>query len=79
MFGDAASERLLSLAGQVARSELPVLIVGPNGAGKEKIAEILHANSAVKDGPFVALNCGALPGELYDQAFINAISDWDPA
>jgi DNA-binding NtrC family response regulator len=66
VFADAASERVLSLACQVARSELPVLVTGPNGAGKEKIAEIVHANSAVKNGPFVALNCGALPGELIE-------------
>ena len=66
VFADAASERVLSLACQVARSELPVLITGPNGAGKEKIAEIVHANSTVKDGPFIALNCGALPGELIE-------------
>ncbi len=66
IFADAASERVLSLACQVSRSELPVLVTGPNGAGKEKIAEIVHANSSVKTGPFVALNCGALPGELIE-------------
>jgi DNA-binding NtrC family response regulator len=66
VFADAASERVLALACQVARSELPVLVTGPNGAGKEKIAEIVHANSAVKDAPFVALNCGALPAELIE-------------
>jgi DNA-binding NtrC family response regulator len=66
VFADAASERVLALACQVARSELPVLVTGPNGAGKEKIAEIVHANSAVKDAPFIALNCGALPGELIE-------------
>jgi len=66
VFADAASERVLALACQVARSELPVLVTGPNGAGKEKIAEIVHANSAVKDAPFVAINCGALPGELIE-------------
>jgi len=66
VFADAASERVLALACQVARSELPVLVTGPNGAGKEKIAEIVHANSAVRSGPFVALNCGALPGELIE-------------
>src|SRR5690606_41888568 len=58
VFADPASERMRALAGQVARPELPVLDTGPNGAGKEKIAEIVHANSAVKGGPFVALNCG---------------------
>jgi DNA-binding NtrC family response regulator len=72
VFADAASERVLALACQVARSELPVLVTGPNGAGKEKIAEIVHANSLVKDGPFVALNCGALPGELIEAELFGA-------
>jgi DNA-binding NtrC family response regulator len=72
VFNDAASERVLALACQVARSELPVLVTGPNGAGKEKFAEIVHANSAVKHGPFVALNCGALPGELIEAERVGA-------
>ena len=72
VYADPASERLLSLACQVARSELPVLVTGPNGAGKEKIAEIVHANSMVKDGPFVALNCGALPAELIEAELFGA-------
>ncbi|MFL6592271.1 MAG: sigma-54-dependent transcriptional regulator [Luteimonas sp.] len=72
VFADAASERVLSLACQVARSELPVLVTGPNGAGKEKIAEIVHANSAVRNGPFVALNCGALPAELIEAELFGA-------
>ena len=61
VFADPASERVLALACQVARADVPVLITGPNGAGKERIAEIVQANSAVRDGPFVTLNCGALP------------------
>ncbi|MEN4903442.1 sigma-54 dependent transcriptional regulator [Luteimonas sp. TWI1437] len=72
VFDDAASERVLNLAVQVARSELPVLVTGPNGAGKEKIAEIIHANSAVRDGPFVALNCGALPADLIEAELFGA-------
>ncbi|WP_149194301.1 sigma-54-dependent transcriptional regulator [Luteimonas suaedae] len=72
VYADSASERALSLACQVARSDLPVLITGPNGAGKEKYAEIVHANSAVRDGPFVALNCGALPGELIEAELFGA-------
>ncbi len=72
VYADPASERVLALACQVARSDLPVLVTGPNGAGKEKIAEILHANSAVRDGPFVAVNCGALPGELIEAELFGA-------
>ncbi|MGH9382234.1 MAG: sigma-54-dependent transcriptional regulator [Thermoanaerobaculia bacterium] len=72
VWADAASERALALACQVARSELPVLISGPNGVGKEKFAEIIHANSAVRDGPFVALNCGALPAELIEAELFGA-------
>jgi DNA-binding NtrC family response regulator len=63
---------VLRLALQVARSELPVLVTGPNGAGKEKIAEIVHANSAVRDGPFVTVNCGALPSELIEAELFGA-------
>ncbi|WP_395702390.1 sigma-54-dependent transcriptional regulator [Aquabacterium sp.] len=57
---------LLELAAQVARTDLPVLVTGPNGSGKERIAAIVHANSARRHKPFVALNCGALPAELVE-------------
>src|SRR6185503_323503 len=69
---DAAMERVVALACQVARADVPVLITGPNGAGKEKIAEIIQANSAVRSGPFVTLNCGALPGELIEAELFGA-------
>ena len=72
VYADPASEAALSLACQVARSELPVLVTGPNGVGKEKYAEIIHANSAVRNGAFVALNCGALPGELIEAELFGA-------
>jgi len=72
VWADPASERVLSLACQVARSNLPVLVTGPNGTGKECYAEIIHANSAVSGGPFVALNCGALPGELIEAELFGA-------
>jgi len=72
VFEDPASERVIALACQVARSDLPVLITGPNGAGKEKIAEIIQANSSVKQGPFVTLNCGALPSELIEAELFGA-------
>ncbi|MET0281152.1 MAG: sigma-54 dependent transcriptional regulator [Steroidobacteraceae bacterium] len=72
VFADPASERVIALACQVARSNLPVLITGPNGAGKEKIAAIVQANSTVADGPFVTLNCGALPAELIEAELFGA-------
>jgi DNA-binding NtrC family response regulator len=63
---DPATERVVSLACQVARADVPVLISGANGTGKERIAEIVQANSSVRDGPFVTLNCGALPADLIE-------------
>ena len=69
---DAATERVLHLACQVARADVAVLISGPNGTGKERIAEIIQANSAVRDGPFVVLNCGALPSELIEAELFGA-------
>jgi len=72
VFADPLMERVVALACQVARADVPVLITGPNGAGKEKIAEIVQANSAAKTGPFVTLNCGALPGELIEAELFGA-------
>jgi DNA-binding NtrC family response regulator len=69
---DSATERVLDMACQVARADVPVLITGPNGAGKERIAEIIQANSAVRDGPFVTLNCGALPADLIEAELFGA-------
>jgi DNA-binding NtrC family response regulator len=72
VFADPAMERVIALACQVARADVPVLITGPNGAGKEKVAEIVQANSAVRGGPFVTLNCGALPSELLEAELFGA-------
>jgi len=72
VFADPATERVIALACQVARADVPVLITGPNGAGKEKIAEIVQANSAVAAGPFVILNCGGLPSELLEAELFGA-------
>ena len=69
---DPATERVLTLACQVARADVPVLITGPNGTGKERIAEIIQANSQVATGPFVVLNCGALPSELIEAELFGA-------
>jgi DNA-binding NtrC family response regulator len=53
-------------------ADLPVLITGPNGSGKERLAEIVHANSSVRHAPFVALNCGALPADLIEAELFGA-------
>lgn len=63
---------LLSIATQVAHSDASVLITGPNGTGKEKIAEIVQANSSVHQGPFIKVNVGALPNELMEAELFGA-------
>ena len=65
-------QRAVELACRVARSNVSVLITGPNGAGKERIAQIVHANSAQRAGPFVAVNCGAIPAELIEAELFGA-------
>jgi DNA-binding NtrC family response regulator len=72
VFGSAAMRRLVGLAVQVAAADVPVLISGPNGAGKEKIAEIVQANSRRRHGPFVKVNVGALPDELLESELFGA-------
>ena len=74
VFASDAMARTLELACQVARSPVPVLITGPNGSGKERIAAIVHANSDVQRGPFIAVNCGALPGDLIEAELFGAES-----
>jgi DNA-binding NtrC family response regulator len=72
VFASDAMERAVELACRVARAQVPVLITGPNGAGKERIAEIVHANSNVRGGPFIAVNCGAIPAELIEAELFGA-------
>src|SRR5688500_10906877 len=61
-----ALHTVASMAAQVAHADVPVLIAGPNGAGKEVIADIVHANSARKDKPYIKVNAGALPEQLIE-------------
>lgn len=72
VFESEAMERAVELACRVARADVPVLITGPNGAGKERIAQIVHANSRARGGPFVAINCGAIPAELVEAELFGA-------
>ena len=67
-----AMHRVVSLATQIAPSDVPVLITGPNGAGKEKIAEIIHAGSRRRSKPLVKVNAGALPDELLESELFGA-------
>jgi DNA-binding NtrC family response regulator len=72
VFASDEMERVVELACRVARSDVRVLITGPNGAGKERIAEIVHANSSKRKGPFIAVNCGAIPSELIEAELFGA-------
>lgn len=64
--------RVVSLALQVAGADVPVLITGPNGAGKEKVAEIIQANSPRAARPFLTVNAGALPEALLEAELFGA-------
>jgi DNA-binding NtrC family response regulator len=57
---------LVAMATQVAHADVPVLITGPNGAGKEVLADIVQANSTVRGKPYLKVNLGALPNELIE-------------
>ncbi|MFM8494265.1 MAG: sigma-54 interaction domain-containing protein [Planctomycetia bacterium] len=50
----------------VAKSDVPVLILGETGTGKEVVSRAIHTRSARADGPFIRVNCGAIPPELVD-------------
>ena len=71
-FASESMLRLLEMTTQVAGADVPVLITGPNGAGKEKIAEVVQANSRVKNEPFIKVNIGALPNELMEAELFGA-------
>jgi DNA-binding NtrC family response regulator len=72
VYASDAMHELFVMATQVAHANVPVLITGPNGAGKEVLAEVIQANSAVKTGPFVKINVGALPAELMESELFGA-------
>jgi DNA-binding NtrC family response regulator len=72
LYESAAMHRVVAMAVQVAAADVPVLISGPNGAGKEKVAEIIQANSRRRAGPFVKVNAAALPDELLESELFGA-------
>lgn len=59
-------QRVLELAGRAARSEATVLVTGESGTGKERLARYIHERSQRRAGPFIAINCGALPEPLLE-------------
>ncbi len=72
IYASEAMHRVVSLAASVARADAPVLISGPNGSGKEKVAEIVHANSPRRQQPFVKVNAGGLPDDLLEAELFGA-------
>lgn len=71
--GDSASMRIVKdRIVKVARSMAPVLVCGESGTGKELVANALHANSHRSDGPWVAVNCGAIPENLLEAEFFGS-------
>jgi DNA-binding NtrC family response regulator len=66
VYESEATHTVVSMAAQVAHADVPVLITGPNGAGKEVLADIVHANSARRQQPYVKVNAGALPDQLIE-------------
>ncbi len=66
VFVDPASCHLLALAQRVGAADVTTLLVGPTGSGKEVMARVLHESSPRRGGPFVAINCAALPEQLIE-------------
>lgn len=79
---DTALSKVVNIGRKAARADIPVLLTGETGVGKEVFARALHGESARVGGPFVAVNCGALPENLVEStlfghekgAFTGAIS-----
>ena len=77
-----AIQQVRRMMGQVANTEVSVLITGESGTGKEVVARSLHINSNRAEKPFIPINCGAIPNELLESelfghekgAFTGAIS-----
>jgi DNA-binding NtrC family response regulator len=66
MVRSPAMTRILDLIEQLKHSEATVLVTGESGTGKEVVARAIHEHSPRRDGPFVAVNCGALPADLLE-------------
>ncbi|WP_403488591.1 sigma-54-dependent transcriptional regulator, partial [Streptomyces sp. NPDC090442] len=70
LYGESpAMIKLRQTIGKVARSQAPVYIAGESGVGKELVARTIHSEGGRADGPFVPVNCGAIPAELMESEF----------
>jgi two-component system response regulator PilR (NtrC family) len=78
-----AMREMREMIARVARSQAPVHISGESGTGKELVAKLIHESGPRSDGPFVPVNCGAIPSELMESelfghkrgSFTGAVSD----
>ena len=78
-----AMEQLREMIARVGRSQAPVHIYGESGTGKELVARLVHESGSRRDGPFIAVNCGAIPTELMESelfghkrgSFTGAVAD----
>jgi two-component system response regulator PilR (NtrC family) len=76
-------QQLRLMIGKVARSQAPVHISGDSGTGKELVARLIHESGPRREGPFVPVNCGAIPTELMESelfghrkgSFTGAVAD----
>ena len=81
--GSTAMQHLREMIARVSRSQAPVHIYGESGTGKELVAKLIHESGPRRDGPFVPVNCGAIPTELMESelfghkrgSFTGAVSD----
>jgi two-component system response regulator PilR (NtrC family) len=79
----SAMHELREMIARVSRSQAPVHIFGESGTGKELVAKLIHESGPRRDGPFVPVNCGAIPTELMESelfghkrgSFTGAVSD----
>ena len=72
IFASQSMLNVVSLACKVARAPVPVLITGPSGVGKTRLAEVIHRNSDRAAQPFVSVNAGALPRDLIEAELFGA-------
>src|ERR1700722_18627002 len=78
-----AMQQMREMIGRVSRSQAPVHISGESGVGKELVAKLIHESGSRRDGPFMPVNCGAIPTELMESelfghkrgSFTGAVND----